>query len=173
MRGQTSVVATAGTVIVVAVLLVVGAVIYGYFMQSTPHDLPYFKEVMCTTCTPLALYSFGHYPINNDTTLTCGNASSTTGLTNGRVANATTGYNIVADGSAGGHRYLNLTTPAAWSDYYQKVQCNYYYNVASNDQETFWSNASQNGLAGFTVLSVMLIVLVATAIIVIIVLLKG
>jgi hypothetical protein len=167
MKAQASVVASAATVAVVSVLLLVGAVIYGYFMQATPHDLPYFNESLCTTCTPLAQYEFDHYYINNDTTLTCTNLTGTTKLGSGNVANASTGFNIV------GGRYLNLTRPAAWQTTYVNVTCDYYYDAATADQESFWSNATQNGLAGFAVLSVIVIVIVAVAIIGIIVLLKG
>jgi hypothetical protein len=169
MRGQTNVAASAATVLVVAMLILVGVVIYGYFMQATPHDLPYFNESMCTTCSALTQYEFNHWPINNGTSsvLTCTNATGGLVLGSGSVKNATSGFNIIDS------RYLNLTTPPLGTDTYANVVCDYYYDAATADQESFWSNATQNGLAGFAIISVIVIVLVAVAIIGIVLLLKG
>jgi hypothetical protein len=167
MRGQAAVVASASTVIIVAVLILVGSVVFGYFMQATPHDLPYYNESMCTTCSELTLYELDHYYVNNDTRLTCSNATGELALANGVTLNASTGFNLVEQ------RYINLTTLPRSNQSYSNVKCDYFQDTATNDQESFWSNASQNSLAGFAIISVIIIVLVAVSIIGIIVLLKG
>ena len=161
MKGETPVAVTGG-IILVAVMVIVGAVTYGYVASVTPHDRLIANESACAAgCTEQSNYSVTYPPLINDSTLACYNATGA--LTRGSNGNG--GININNDGKS-------IYFPGIKGSYHS-VNCTYTYDWASADQNSFWTNNIDTTGAGFAVMAVAAILLAAVGLITIVVLLKG
>jgi len=164
-KGQA--VATAGTMVIAAVFILVGVMVYAYTLEATPHDTAYINESICNgTCTNGTNYDFDYQPILNDTTLTC-YANGTITMTNGIQNGICLGFDIVDSRGA-----LNITNMSSTCEY-QNVSCDYTYDWATADQQTFWTQASNTSFGGFVLISVAAIVLAAVAVVSYVLLLRG
>ena len=178
MKGQATA-ATVGSIAVVAVLIIVGAMVYGYAAIATPHDYAIKNETLFTGYAPSgATYYFQFSPVNNgssaydNTSIQCFNNSGTGYLYNGG-GNDTGRYSLTDRSGDAGLRGITLTHDDGNNYRYKDVQCNYVYDFATSDQEAFHGTNVSNTGAGFGLLAVLAIVLAAVAIITIVALLKG
>ena len=168
MKGQTPVFAGIGLVVVAAAMVLVGALVYGYVANVTPHDYAITNQSFCTTaCAHSTSYQFSYSPILNDSSLVCINATNGV-LTNGGGVgpSAQNSFNVIQ----GAITYLNLTNTTGT---YRQVNCTYTYDWATNDQHFFWTQSLQMAGSGFVLLSVLVIVIAAGVIIGIVLMLRA
>ena len=149
---------------VIVISILIGFWVYGSVSGILPHDETINNETMCTTCVNSTNYEFANYPINNDTSLVCFNDSNQL-MTNGIVADTCLGFNI------NNNRYINLTnTSGTMNCYTSNVVCTYRVDDATEHAEGFWTTATTNINASYTLGSVAMIVLAAVIIIMVVVL---
>lgn len=166
--------AAATTIVVTAVMVVIGLTIYGLITNVYPHEKPYFNESLCTTCVngstsgTATTYAFNNIPIFNDSSLVCHNDSLAV-MTNG-VTDITTclGYNVI-DNSL-----LNITNSSNdASCQISNVVCTYTHDDSNANEEAFYRTNTSVTFAGFDLLSIAVIILAAIAILAIILFLRG
>jgi len=160
MKGQAGPIASVASVVLVAVFVLVGAIVYGYASNATPHDITYSNETICTaTCSPHTIYEMDHWPILNNSALICYNTSSDILVRGGE-------YNVFNG------RYINLTNTSDVT-YQPQINCTYTYDWASAGQQGFYDNTTENAFSAFILTSVIVIVLAAVGILGIVLLIRG
>jgi len=163
-RGQSSIMMMTGNVILIAVMVLIGLVVYGYVADVTPHDVDYTNESICTTCVNGTnggtTYTFDNTPVYNDTSISCSNASGTTAMTNGVEDGTCLGFNVDTDGT------INITnTSAENACQILNMECDYTYDWATDDEDSFWGTTTSQSFSGFIIAGIIAIVLAAVAIV--------
>lgn len=174
MKGETPV-AAAGTIIVVAALLLVGVMVYAYMAYVTPHTILISNEQICSTnCVNQYNYTPKYVPFKNDSMLVCTNSTGATTLARGNHSN---GYNTRDSGANyntnDGNNLDRIHLSGSSNGQYSWVNCTYTYDWGSANQNTFQSQNIANSGAGFALTAVLVIILAAVAVITIVAILKG
>ena len=169
MKGQAAIIPAVASLIFIGVFILVGMVVYGYASEATPHDdLKFNESLIAGIGVNNTLYEFDYYPVINSTVV-CSNASGAVAMTNGIVDETCLGYNVVS------LRYLNFTnSTAADNCQISDVKCDYTYDWATiTGQDEFWDSTTASSFAGFTLVSVAVIIIAYVAVISIVLLMRG
>lgn len=161
MKGQTEIITAIVTIAFVAIFILVGAMIYGYTANATPHDYLIVNESICVgaTCTAQQNYTVKYGPLINDSTFQCYNA--TTPIISGGT------FNQCSDDKA--KVYLRGPSNGAYKD----VNCTYTYDWANDNQQAFWTGNVSNTGAGFSLLAALGIVIAAVSVVGVVLVLKA
>jgi len=149
-------------VVVAALMVLIGTMVYAYVADTTPHDQKFVNESICTTnCAQNVLYPLANVPITDTASDLVCYVNVSSGATSVLAASTTNGYQNI------GSKYINLTNSSAapTGDYtYRNVSCSYTYDWASADQETFYGTATSNAFSGMIMASIIVVVLATVAI---------
>lgn len=170
--------ATVVTVILFAVMIMVGWQIFGTIANVTPHDQLYYNETVCsntaTACPQTTLLVPAHVPVLNDSTLICHanvTLAATPGgllMTNtGNVASPCLSYTTYDNGAK-----LNLTNGSTTCDL-REIRCTYTHDNANTYQQNYFDTILANAGGGWVLLAVAVIIFAAIGVIIAIYMLVG
>ena len=179
MKGQAQILAGIATVIFIAVMVLVGSLVFAYVADITPHDRTIHNESICgTTCIngstsgTARTYQFDYIPVLDDATMICYNNSANKTLTN-IMTNAGAGA-VCGEYDIENNNAINISNTSAPNGCnVTGVECTYTYNWANANEQAFFNTNTTNTYAAFVLAAVLVIVLAAVVIVGIVLLMRG